>query len=41
LPPAFHDVADLAHATDIGIADALAIWTAVAVSQKSVTGLLE
>ena len=32
---AFHDVADLAHPPDIGVADALAIRTAVAITQGS------
>ena len=40
LPAAFHDVADFAHSADIGIADALPIRTAVAISEEATaTGL--
>src|SRR4051812_26090434 len=37
-PAAFQDVADLAHAPDIGVADALPVGTAVAVAQETIAG---
>ena len=36
LPAAFHDVADLAHAADIGVADALPVRAAVAIAEEAV-----
>ena len=36
LPPTFHDVADLAHAADIGVADAALLWAAIAIRIETV-----
>ena len=39
LPASFHDVADLAHSTNVGIRDALPSGTAITVSPETIVGL--